>query len=249
MVSMAPQIRNATRKPSQRYECRVVRTVERDQPDLSRPLRQLQENTNNFITYKWNEPGKELGRLGVTLVMLEPVLRQILGSNRHGTIRREELTIFEAELRDGMSHAQFSNYDIPLQQFEPLALYGRHRQYLGLQLARSDYRMVADRAMVEQYIRDNYDRADGQAISRRFLARNLMRIEPHVTIGEVDYTALTAEQGRALRADPSQFVFDEAYARMEANEQEFGSDFAAQPIIFPEDVTLNGLRIFTQQRQ
>ena len=254
MASVATRPRSTTRKPPISYECRVVRSVAANQPELAGPLRLLKENTSNFVNYKWKESGKELGRLGVTLVMLEPVLRQILTKNRRGAIRREDVLTFETELREGMEHAQFENYDIPLDQFSQLALYGRNKQYLGLQLSQRDYRMAADRTMVESYIRDNYDRADGEVVSKRFLARNLRRMEPHITIGEIDYAALMYrdEDGvmaaEKLQADPSSFVFDQAHKRMELHAQEFGANFEPETIVLPDHVTLNGLKIFCQQR-
>jgi hypothetical protein len=212
------------------------------------PLRQLHDNTGNFVNYRWNEAGKELGRLGVTLVRLDPVLRQILAKNRRGAIHRAGLDHFEAELRDTMRHAQFADYDMPLRQFFPLDVYGKNKQYLGLRFQPGDYRLAGDRAMVEAYIRENYDREDGNPLTKRFLAGNLQPVPSRITIGEVNYANLTSEEGRALQANPSQFVFDQAYTRMEQNEQEFGSEFAPETIVFPEVVTLNGLQIFCQQR-
>ena len=239
-VTSCPRIRNATQKPQVRYESRVVRTVAPNQPELAVPLQRLGEHTRNFVDYK------PLGKLGVTLVMLEPVLRQVLTTNRRGFIPRQALNNFEQELRNELHHAQYADYDIPLQDsFSPLALYGKHDQYLGIRLHEKDYRLVGDRAVVEQYIRDNYD------VGKRFLDRNLKRLRPHITIGEVHYENLDIEQREALQADPSAFVIREAYQGMDAMRRNYGIGIEAmdlETITFPETVTLNGLSVFVQQR-
>jgi hypothetical protein len=235
-------IRNATRMPAPEYECRVVRSVAPEQPALTNPLDLLRSNTRNLVNYK------KAGELGVTLVMLEPVLRQILPNNRRGVIQKDALVDFESELRDNLSHAQYSDYDIPLDNINPLALYGRQKQYLGLQLDQKDYRLVGDRAMVERYMRDNYDRASGEGVSRRFLARNLRRMRPHITLGEIQYDNLDSEQVRSLHADPSSFMVRQATEHMVNDRKEPGFSGEIPEIVFPEEVTLNGLRIYCQPK-
>jgi hypothetical protein len=219
-----------------------MRSVKQDQPELFKPIQSLQENTSNLVTYK------KCGELGVTLVMLEPVLRQILTKNHNGTIRREDITDFEVELNEKLEHAQYSDYDIEIDQFKPLALYGKNKQWLGVQLNREDYRLVGDRAVVEHYIRDNYDRPNGEGVSKRFLSKNLQRMLPHITIGEVDYSQIPDEELGSFVDNPSQYLIERAYERMECNRQEYGTSLEVTPIVFPEQASLNGLRVFCQRR-
>jgi len=219
-----------------------MRSVKQDQPELMKPLGLLQEHTSDIVTYK------KCGELGVTLVMLEPVLRQILTKNRNGVIKREEVRDFEVELNEKLEHARYSDYNIGLEQFYPLALYGKDKQWLGLQLDRHDYRMVGDRAVVEHYIRDNYDRSNGEDVSKRFLSKNLRRMLPHVTVGEINYDQIPNEEMESFIDNPGTYLVHRAYERMEYNREEYGTSLEVTPIVFPEEVSLNGLRVSCQRR-
>lgn len=230
-------IRSSTHKQAPHYECRVVRSVAPNQPELSDALGALERHTGNFVNYK------EMGKLGVTLVMLEPVLRQIMGTNRKGAISREELTAFERDLNDSVSHSQYADYDIPVHDsLSPLSLYGKNKQHLAIRLAERDYRLVGDRAVIEQYIKDRYD------VGKRFLEKNLVRMSPHVTIGQVRYENLEPRERESIQDDPTSFVIRRAYDSMQASEEQYGLTAERRQIIFPEQVTLNGLRIFCQAK-
>ncbi len=244
--------RSDTRKQPVHYDFRVCRGVQPGQPELEKPLSQLHEHTANFVQYK------SLGKLGLTLLMLEPVLREILPRNRNGMIPPDGVRTFEDELRQSLHTAQYENYGgIRLDPVAPLALYGRHKNRLGLRLQK-DYRLVGDRAVVEEYILDNYTTTEGHDVSKRFLANTLTPIAPHITIGTVLYEHLTPEQGQALQDDPTWFVHSEAYASMEAQrlEYDFVSDKLANPgppplvehICLPESLSLSALSVVCRPR-
>ena len=242
MTLAIPRPRSDTRKEPVRYECRVVRSVEANQPELMRPLELLEANTTNYVRY-------DLGKMGVTIVMLEPILRHILMKNRRGVIPREDLQRFESALVHDLGHAQYANYDIPLDPFNPLALYGKDKNWLGLQFAQRDYRLVGDRAVVETYLRDNYEKPDGNPVSQRFIDQNTRRLKPHATIGEVRYENMTPEQTVSFQADPTLFLTRAVYDRMERDYIEYGIRHEGEEVVWPETVALDGLRVFCQSKQ
>jgi hypothetical protein len=234
--------RHDTRKEPVRYECRITRSAQPDQPELAEPLRLLEANTNNYIQYRG------IGKIGVTIMMIEPVLRKILISDRRGIIPKQDLQDFEAELQDNLRHAQYADYDVPVDPAQPLALFGRNKDRLALQLHPRDYRLVGDRAVVESYIQDNYEQNDGRPVSRRFLDRNSARFRPHITIGDVRYENMDARQVETFQADPSVFLIRESYRQMASDREDYGESYAVQDIILPEHVALNGLKVFCQQK-
>lgn len=236
------RIRNRTEQRVPHYECRVIREVQRGQAELTQSLQLLADNTPELITYK------KFGSLGVTLAMLEPVLRKILPANRRGAISRDDLREFESELVGTMARAQFTDYDIRLNSFSELALYGKDKQYLALELDQRDLRLEGERAMIEQYIRNNYDQEDGSRVSKRFMSKNLSSLKPHITIGHVERENFSEAEYDAFVADPTTFMVQRADERMHANFEEYGGGFEPREIIFPETVTLGGLRIFCQQK-
>lgn len=241
---MAARARSATRGEQPRYECRITRGLQLPQPELTEPLRLLAEHTSNYITYR------NVGKVGVTIMMIEPLLRRIMVKNQRGVIPKDGLQTFETELRDRMSHAQFADYDIPLDSFNPLALRGANDDRLALQFDPKDYRMVGDRAMVEAYMRDSYDQADGRPVSKRFIDKHSHRLLPHITIGDVHYENMTREQRDRFQEDPTAFLVTEAYHKMEWNQKEYGTSACeSEQIVFPETVSLNGLSVFCQQKQ
>jgi hypothetical protein len=108
---------------------------------------------------------------------------------------------------------------------------------------------VGDRAVVEAYIQDNYDQNNGRPVSRRFLDRNSARFRPHITIGDVRYENMDSNQIEDFQADPSAFLIRESYRQMSSDRQDYGESYQVQDIILPDQVSLNGLRVFCQQRQ
>lgn len=243
MMGYRPDTRRNTHREPVRYECRITRSVATDQPELAEPLRLLEDNTNNYVNYRG------IGKIGVTIMMIEPVLRKILLADRRGIIPKQDLKIFEGELQDNLHHAQYADYDVPLDPVQPLALFGRNQDRLALQLDSRDYRLVGDRAVVEAYIQDNYDQNNGRPVSRRFLDRNSARFRPHITIGDVRYENMDSNQIEDFQADPSAFLIRESYRQMSSDRQDYGESYQVQDIILPDQVSLNGLRVFCQQRQ
>lgn len=242
MTSVMPRARNAIRRETPRYECRVVRPLQPGQSELTAALGLLAANTSNYVEYN------KIGKTGVTIIMLEPILRQILLKDRRGVIPRDHVQNFESELRERLGHAQYADYDIPIDPLNPLALYGGGR-WLGLQFDPRDYRLTGDRAVVEEYVTDNYDRPDGRPLSRRFIDANTRRLKPHATIGEVHYENMTPAQEVAFRDNPTTFLVREAYARMERNVQDYGPSYAVTPIVWPETVALAGLSVHCERKQ
>jgi hypothetical protein len=235
--------RRDTRGEQPRYDCRITRSVIQDQPELADPLRLLEANTSNYINYRG------MGKIGVTIMMLEPVLRKILVPDGRGMISKQDLKVFEAELQNDLEHAQYADYDVPVDPVYQLDLFGRNKDRLAIQLDPRDYRLVGDRAVVEAYIRDNYEQNDGRPISRRFFDRNSMRLRPHITIGDVRYENMDSNQVTTFQADPSVFLIREAQRQMISDRQDYGEAYEVRDIILPEQVSLNGLRVFCQQKQ
>ncbi len=247
--SQMQRIRTDTRKQTPRHELRVVRNVAPGQTALSSVLDILRDTTGNFVDYKKDD--KEKGghghrpdaKLGVTLLMLGPLMRHVFGIGPGQRVPVETLRSVETDLNARMAHAKFQDYSIPLQDqlVNPLGLFGAEDQYLGIVLDEDDLRLTGDRAIVEKYFRDKYQ------LSRRAMRRHLAELRPHVTIGEVRYDQMSEEEAAAIRENPSAFIIGAAnYRQRRLAELEQGP--APLPVIFPETIMLNGLRIACQPK-
>ena len=243
MATVRPRARSDTRREQARYDCRVIRELAPGQGELGRSLGLLAANTSNYVHYR------NPGNLHMTLIMLSPLLRRILVPDRRGDIPRAEVQRFETRLKDSLEHTRFADYDVPLDVEHPLWLYGKNKNWLGLQLSREDYRPVGDRAMVETHIRTNYDKPGGDPVSQRYIEQNSLPLKAHVTVGEVRYDQMDREQIEALQKDPTQFLVRESYDRMEACERQYCSSCGFEEIVLPEEVGFGGLRVFCEKRQ
>lgn len=234
---VVPRARSNTRRRTPPQELRVVRGVAPHQPELFGALALLRGTTSNFVEYK------DTDELGVTLLMLGPLMRSILGVGPGQRVPPKELRTVETALNDRLAHTRYQDYDIPLEDTvaQPLDLYGRRRQYLGISLRTRDLRMIGDRAVAAAYFRETY------GVSNRELGRRLKDLRPHVTIGEVRYDQMTATEADTLRVDPSAFILGAARTHQE-REVELGLQSAVTPVVFPDVVSLNGLRIFCQPK-
>lgn len=235
--------RSSTFGERARYDCRVIRELEPGQDHIIQPLGLLAANTFHLVRY--DDPGK----WHMTLIMLNPLLRQILAPNRRGDIPRGGVQHFETELRRDLDHTRFADYEVKLDPVHPLWLYGKDKNRLGMQLSQDDYRPVGDRAMVEAHLRANYDKPNGDPVSKRFIDQNSLPLKPHVTIGEVRYENMTTEEAELLRKDPTTFLTRAAYDRMDEIERLYGEGCGAEDIVMPEEVSFAGLRVFCERRQ
>ena len=236
-------------KQAKHYECRVARGLDQNQPELGRSLRQFEEATGDFVDYKWDKRGKELGELGVTLAMLEPVLRDVLDIPK-GAIQREDLTRFEVGLKERMESARYKDRSIPLDAENPLGLYGKRKNQLALRLDSQDLRLPGERAMVERYIQNTYDRNDGGEVTNKFLSKKLQPLDPHITIGEINYDTLNSEETEALQENPTEFMRGQVSDHLDYLGDNFERGDTAQDILMlPDKVSLNGLQVFCQRRR
>lgn len=243
-MTMTARPRSMTRSRGPvHYECRVVRDVVPNQPGLVTPLGILALHTSNFVDYR--SPNK----LSTTLVMLDGILRGILRPDRRGAIPREDIQRLEAGLRNDLTHAQYADYDIPVNPFDPLGLYGRHKDRLAVRLARRDYRLLADRAVVEAYLQDEYEQINGNPVSRRFIDRHTRRLDPHITIGTVLYENMSVDEVAGFQADPAFFLAQAVRTRVDHLESQLGEVYDRPQVIWPEVASLNGLSVYCQQRQ
>lgn len=231
------RIRSNTHRDSISHELRVVRTVAPDQPELFGALALLRETTGNLVKYKDDD------ELGVTMLMLDPLMRRVFGVGPGQRVPVADLRRAEKDLNERLSHAQYQNYDIPLHDKVawPLQLYGTGDHYLGIVLSFKDLRLHGDRAIVQQYFMDEY------GISRGEFKRHVAGLRPHVTIGEVQYGEMDYEQKAAIRNNPSSFLLGAARTLQERL-VEFEGREAVLPVIFPDSIALNGLTIACQPK-
>ena len=230
--------RTSIHEQSRPYELRVMRRVAPGQPKLSKVIAALSETTGNFVNYK-----KDPRRLGVTLMMLGPLMRHLLGTGPGQRVTAEDLRTAEEDLNRRVAHAKYQDYNVPLfdPMFQPLDLYGHKKQYLGIRLSPKDLRLTGDRAIVESYFRGKF------RLSENDLDRHLEDLDPHITIGRVLYGNMDEEQIAALQDNPSTFLLQADRARQERL-VEFEGRPAVVPIVFPEAIGLNGLRIVCQPK-
>ena len=90
-------IKDISSKAPLHYESEIQRRVEPLQPELKKALNSLEENTSDFIRYN------SIGRLGVTLVILDPAVKRIVGTDKKGFITQEAVQHFE-DLRRSVHH-------------------------------------------------------------------------------------------------------------------------------------------------
>ncbi len=223
-------------KNSIHYQSRVVRSVEPIQPELSKALNQLKETTGNFVEYK------PIGRLGITLAILDPALKQVVGADKKGQVSDETIKHFEAELNEELDFAN-QGLEYPLKNPNvPVDLYGSEQARLGITLSQRDLRLRGQRLIVEEYIKDTYP-----AVSRRFGSKDLAHIVPHVTIGTVIPAYLDKEDRDLLYKDPSDFMLGRVLQEQIHAAERYRLD-QPEPIVFPEAICLGGLHVVCEQR-
>lgn len=233
-------------KSEAHYDCRVVRSVDKNQDELARSLRQLKDATGEFVEYKWSKRSEELGRLGVTLAKLNPVARDILDIPRRGKIRREDWRQFETDLNEHLEPTRFQTHTIALDSENPLGLYGKNNEHLALRLDPNDSRVAHERKIIDTYLKETYHLPNGGELSDEFLNGKLLPIDPHITIGKINYMAMGWDKQLALEENPSQFIQNEMTNYVESLTAE--KHYYRTPTIatLPETVSLNGLQIWCQ---
>lgn len=233
-----PRIRTDTRTEQPDYELRVVRSVEPGQGQLLSVLALLKETTSDFIRYK--TPRK----LGVTVLMLGPLMRHVFDIAPGRQVPKNILQNTEEDLRAGMQHAQYQDYRIPLidpLDGDPIELYGSNHQYVGLRLPKRDLRLTGDRAMVEEYFKRTY------GLSNNELDRHLVDLRPHITIGEVVTSNLSEQDKWDLRRAPYEFIVRASLLRQQRM-VDLEDRLAVISPELPETVSLNGLHIVCQRK-
>ena len=212
-----------------RYQSRVVHELDHTQKGVTSPLSTLKKTTGNFIQYM------PVGKLGVTLACIDPILKQILGVGKKGEIDDTTRRDFEAELNSelGFLDSQKVTLDNPSVPFE---LYGRQKNRLGINLSTSA-QLLGERVLVEKHIRREYP-----TTSSRF-EDNLLDWDPHITIGFVRPEYLTRDEIDDLHGDPSGFIIGKAVASAEADHERFGVENIADQIVFPDSLVLGGLGV------
>jgi hypothetical protein len=222
------------------YSCRVIRSVERGREGAARALLPLMDNTGRYVEYE------TVGKIGVTLVQLDPVLRSILGKDKRGAAALEGMPDFQAELRDKLDHAQYGEYAIPVSPEMQLGLYGRDSDVLGLRLSADDYRLRGDHAVVKAYIDDTYAH-ENESTRERFLQANRELDLSYIALGRVKLENMGADEASDFRADPTEFLAAAAEAEMNGNRERYGDHFVVHDITYPETVAFNGLSVVCHQ--
>jgi len=224
-----------------RYSGRVIRTIEQSRDGAARALVPLMDNTQAYVEYE--KPGK----IGVTLLQLDPVIRSILGKDRRGVARLDGKSDFENELNANLKHAQYDEYSIPVAEESQLGIYGRDEDVLGLRLSTDDYRLVGDHAVVKQYVDNTYAHLGGESARARFLQANSGLDLGYVALGRIRYENMSSDQRSDFRAGPTEFLELAAEVEMESNQERFGGNYKAHEIVFPDVVAFNGLSVACHQ--
>lgn len=219
-------------KSSVHYDSRIIRQVEPGQPELKRALNQLRATTGDFIDYQ------SVGALGVTLAILDPALKHIVGTDKRGEISKGAIREFEAELNDELDIRSLGT-DFALQNANsPFEIYGQNQDTLGITLSTRDSRLYGQRIVAENYIREEYP-----GVSSRFGAHGLTRITPHIAIGTVMPQYMSGGERRDLYRNPSDFVLDRAMHAQQREAETYGISHEIEPIEFPEHIALGGLKV------
>lgn len=232
------RIRTSTHRTRPAHELRVSRRVAPGQAKLAGVLDLLRDTTGHLVEYK------STAKLGVTLLMLGPLMRHAFGVGPGQRVPAQTLREVEKDLNARLAHAKFKNYDIPLEDFmtRPLDVYGARDQYLGIALDMEDMRLTGDRAIAERYFKGKY------GLSNNEVDKYLGDLRPHITIGEIRYDQITDEEAVAsLQNDPSTFIL-QASRQKQQRLFEYEDGPPVVPVIFPETISLNGLVIACQPK-
>jgi hypothetical protein len=217
-----------------------MRSVAPNQPELEAQFELLVEHTREIVSYK------KLGTLGVTLLMLDPVLHTITDVERHKRIPVSKLQKLGQEVNEAFGHTQHDIYNVPIvDRYAPYGLYGYgdDKPYLGLRLGPiyEDEQLTQDRELVINHIAETYP------VDERTIRKGLIPLKPHITLGTVNWDALDIYQQEDFKRDPNAFI--SSFMRERVNLRKAEKLVTADLPVFPETICLNGLQAFCEPQR
>lgn len=213
-----------------RYQSEIVHEVNPVQRELAVALKNLEKTTDTFVDYL------PLGRLGISLASLDPVIRQILSTDKRGIINNSARKEFERDLNESLAEFHGKTITVP-SSTRPLGVFGHDKSELGIRLDVNDPLLFGERVLVERFIRIEHP-----AISERF-GEEILNWEPHIPIGAIRPGTLTNDQLEELQVDTNGFIHNAMQQAYDEMEDRFGLDIGSRDFSFPDELALGGLRI------
>lgn len=223
-----------SRRPATHYDARLVRRVDAEHNDLAATIEAVQSATRDFTDFM------PIGKLSVTLCDLSPVVRHVLNADKKGNIQEYAKQDFEQEIIEAID-TDGQKIVAPEQGDYSFGLYGRWQNMLGIRLMAPSPLLIGERYIAERYIKDTY------STSPRFASEDLMDWEPHVTLGQIRYEALSPVQRSALQSNTSGFISAVVENPERLADPEYAPVYWSDPIEIP-DIALGGLRVVCDKK-
>lgn len=228
-IALSSGPKDKSPKQAVHYQSRIVHEVYPIQRELKATLKTLEQTTGDRIDYI------SVGRLGVTLATLDPLVKPILGLDKKGVIEKSAISDFEDELNTELEELHDRKVHIA-DISHPLELYGKHKDKLALRLSKFEG-LTEERIEVEKYLREQEPNA-----SSRFF-NELMGWEPHIVIGIVKPEKFDVDNMDSFLDNPSSYL-DNLVSEVHLRDREvFGIEPKNDAIIFPEEISLGALRV------
>lgn len=213
-----------------RYQSQLVHEVNPIQRELVSALKSLKQTTNTFIDYK------PIGKLGVILTGLDPVIRHIISTDKRGVIHDAARRELEQDINTMLP--DFRGTQVQLDNpSRPLGLFGTNKQNLGIRLAVNDPILFGERVLAERFIKEEYPLA-----SERF-GDELLGWEPHISIGTIRPGGIWGEALEDLMDDPNSYIEESVQSAYSEMEERFGISVDSRELVFPESLTLGALKV------
>lgn len=222
-------------KQAIRYQSSIVHQVHPTQRELAGTLKEVQAATHEFVEYL------PIGRLGITLARLDPVIKKILGADKRGVISDVTRRDFEAEINDSLKFPR--EYQVDVENPELPLTVAADTNALSIKLSMDDPQLYGERVLVERYVRREYPTA-----SARF-GDDIVSWEPGVTIGYIKPEALSTDQYDDLLDDPSLYISQAVYDARAYSAEQFGLEQPTSRIVFPESISLSGLGVVCNRQE
>lgn len=213
-----------------RYQSRVVHEINPIQREFVDTYKHLQETTDHIVDYI------PVGRLGVVLAGLDPVIKQIISTDRRGNINEAARRELECDINEALPDMRQTVVRTS-GGARPFALYGADKQELGIKLSTSDPVLFGERVLVERFIRDEHPRA-----SNRF-GEELLNWQPHIRIGFIRPGVLDAEQLQELHDDPTGYIENAMHQTHQNMQERYGIPVECRELVIPDELVLGGLKI------
>jgi len=226
-------IRNHVHKKEQYWGLHISRSVAPGQPIFESEFEKLKAFNSDIIRFK------KIGELGLTLVMVDPLLHDIFDMGYHERVPKKKVSTFAAELNSLHEVSQSDCLHVEIADPKnPYSVYGS--RYFGLQVKYNE-ELYQDRQLIVDHILDRYQISKNQAKSR------LKNLDPHITLGSIMLKGFDKRQRKELFLNPNSFM-DRRMREYQSHSVHVGGEkYPFEIPIFPERICLNGVEVVAER--